>query len=171
MIGSLAGMNRALNLRFKCLNGSRQRKQNQQKTLDVHQHVQSARPAIGNHVMKTNGRIKRRNTTNTADSQAKTLADVPHVPPARTARASSVQEKANESLHAFVAHVVASLPDSLRLRKAVLVTLLSLLPRNYNRRDDLNILLYNLSYHIDDQQKLALTLLKPLWKPSVPAQN
>jgi hypothetical protein len=52
-----------------------------------------------------------------------------------------------EHVNAFVEHVVATLPDSLRLRKICLVTLESLLPRDYPGRHQLAKLTETLRAH------------------------
>lgn len=56
-------------------------------------------------------------------------------------------------LDSFVAHSVSTLPDSLRARKTILVTLLSLLPKNYHDRARLWKLLENLHQHESAQLK------------------
>lgn len=58
-----------------------------------------------------------------------------------------------EHLDKFVAHTIAALPDSLHLRKTVLITLLAVLPREYPRRSEIKLLLANLHAHEADQLK------------------
>lgn len=61
-----------------------------------------------------------------------------------------------EHIDAMVAHVVATLPDSLKLRKTVLVTLLSVLPRGYEGRFKIAKLLEALRAHDLAQLKFHL---------------
>lgn len=61
-----------------------------------------------------------------------------------------------EHLDAYVAHAVSNLPDSLHLRKTILVTLLSTLPKNYEGRQGIRLLLESLRTH--EQAQLEFTL-------------
>lgn len=60
-----------------------------------------------------------------------------------------------EHLDAFVAHSMATLPDSFRLRKTVLITLLSLLPKKYEGRFQVAQVLEALHTHENAQLKFA----------------
>lgn len=56
-----------------------------------------------------------------------------------------------QHLDAFVSHTMATLPDSLRLRKVVLVTLISLLPKTYPGRNRILKLIEALRAHENTQ--------------------
>lgn len=70
---------------------------------------------------------------------------------------SSLQQ---EHLDIFVRHTVATLPDSLRLRKTILVTTLSLLPKTYPRRFELKSMLENIHAHDRAQLKFQELLVE-----------
>lgn len=55
----------------------------------------------------------------------------------------------------LVAHTVASLPDSLRERKILLVTLHALAPRDYEHRDDIMAMVEALRQHEELQLKFS----------------
>lgn len=62
-----------------------------------------------------------------------------------------------EELDALVQRVMASLPDSLRARKAELVTLLWLLPRDYRGRDDIGKTLHSPRIHEQAQARFQFS--------------
>lgn len=51
-----------------------------------------------------------------------------------------------EHIDQFVAHTMANLPDSLKARKTVLVTLHTLLPRDYERTDEIGQMIQSLNH-------------------------
>lgn len=61
-----------------------------------------------------------------------------------------------EHLDAFVAHTIGSLPDSINLRKTILVTALALLPREaVEQRQRLKALIESLRAHEDAQLEFS----------------
>lgn len=61
----------------------------------------------------------------------------------------------------LLAHVTASLPDSLAARRDLLNSLLRVLPRTYPRRSGIKLLLH----HLDEQDKAQLQLQLELKQP------
>ena len=65
-----------------------------------------------------------------------------------------------QQLESFVAHTMTNLPDSLRLRKATLVTLLYLLPRDFAGRCEVVKSLEAIHAHERTQLKFSALLSK-----------
>jgi hypothetical protein len=63
-----------------------------------------------------------------------------------------------EHIDALVSHVIRTLPDGITARKALVVTMLALIPRDYRRRDDVRLVLESLKIHEHEQLKFALRI-------------